>query len=628
MTKTMSIVNGWGDGLDPTDIQELADLAYRMKTEVVHAANEVGEVIDQQVVWHHVLDFMFRIGPIFKARGDSKLDTKERRDGMRRLADDVNNKMNPPPAGPIKIYDPRFVSTGFATIRNSLYYDNLKVFITGVVNPQWVASLQKAFDNDELNRTFQARTEEISNILKSVELVFNRLVVVPSTAHALELEFDDDWEYLNAIDKGAAVAPTPAADTTTAKANTTSEGTKPMSELVSNAAVADAIKSNKFTNLDSTVEGLLNNLLTTLGLPAAKEIGGALTELSEKASRAATAASVAVTVGEGMSYSPTTTGTIPSGKATSRKASELFGLTGAAAKPFDINVPYYEWDGPHPYVPAVDPSYQFQPQQLLAILVSLITNQRTWLYGDTGCGKTTVLEQVAARLNYPVVRVNFDSEITRMDLIGAKDIIVSGGHPITTFTEGVLPMAMQMPCIFLADELDFIRADVAYVFQRALEGNGLTLLEDGGRVVNPHPGFRIFATANTQGQGDETGRYQGAKPQSAAFLDRFTMWIGCDYMNDTQVKGMLAKKYPALPTKIVDTLAGYAREHWTAFKNGQVLTALSPRGLLSCAMTYTVYSTVVDDKKAITQAMTSTFIDRASREDAQTIKGLIARVAS
>lgn len=570
------------------------------------------------------IECLLRFGPwVGEAAGLG--NTKDRRDALRKVTDHaMSDKLSVDVDHPL--YGVRPI-TGAATVRNKLTQGNLAFVALGLMRADAVATWSGR-SGDEFNGIFDRHLSELRNDVSAV----TDKVLVPLAKDlgdcskltwnsTLTIGIDEDgaptffkWEPSTA---SASFATVSTKGTTMTDASAT---------IVSNPAVNAAIVSNKFGALDAAVAGLIDSSLKQLGLPAVREIGEAFQELSAKVSKGVDG--LVIKIGEAMEYKAEAGGTLPNGKCVAKKAADVFGLKGAAASPFNLDIPVYEWDAPHPYVPVVNPGYQFQPQQLLSILVAIVTNQRTWLYGDTGCGKTTAIEQVAARMNYPVIRVNFDSEITRMDLIGSKDIIVSGGHPVTTFTEGVLPRAMQMPCIFLADELDFIRADVAYVFQRALEGNGLTLPEDSGRIVMPHPGFRMFATANTQGQGDETGRYQGAKPQSAAFLDRFTMWIGCQYPTDNQVGEMLMAEHPKLPAKVKDSLVKYAREHWTAFANGQVLTALSPRGLLSCAMTYTVYASTIDDKKALAQAMTSTFVDRASREDAQTIKGLISRVVS
>jgi cobaltochelatase CobS subunit len=626
--------------LTADDVRAMLNDVYHLTDAMHHVNVKHGLPSPKHEITVRALEGVLRHG-VATAVAASQGGTKERRDALR-LQSSYALTSRPTLNGVPHF----FAGTELAdaskapSIRNMATQDQLHLLALGILNSAaaeaWYAAGSETFRN-----TFEkfgdlithVQTHTLPSIRDSVvkELRmrgFSDEQLMSGSTLSPVVATVDDAGRITDLDLSALLPPATAGAATTSTTTTTASTKEAaMSDaLVSIPSVNEAIKNNKFS-LDPTMAGMLDGSLRHLGLPSIEEIGAAFRELAAKGSAAAPSG-LSLSIGDAMEYKATAGGTIPSGKCVTKKAAAVFGLTGKAAGPFNMDVPVYEWDAPHPHVPAIDPGYQFQPVQLLSILVAIVTNQRAWLYGDTGCGKTTLIEQVAARLNYPVIRVNFDSEITRMDLIGAKDIIVSGGHPVTTFTEGVLPSAMQMPCIFLADELDFIRADVAYVFQRALEGNGLTLPEDAGRIVNPHPGFRIFATANTQGQGDETGRYQGAKPQSAAFLDRFTMWIQCGYMNDKQVEQMLAEKNPSLPTNIRTSLTKYAREHWTAFMNGQVLTALSPRGLLSCAMTYTVLSSTIDSKAAFAQAMERTFVDRASPADAQTIKGLITRVVS
>ena len=139
-------------------------------------------------------------------------------------------------------------------------------------------------------------------------------------------------------------------------------------------------------------------------------------------------------------------------------------------------------------------------------------------------------------------RINFDSEISRFDLIGRDILISEDGKTVSKFVDGLLPQFMSTPTIACFDEIDFVRPDVAYVMQSALEGNGLVITEDGGRIVRPHSHFRMFATGNTQGQGDEKGMYQGARPQSLALLDRFTVWAKIDYLDAKQRRNLVIKK--------------------------------------------------------------------------------------
>lgn len=312
-------------------------------------------------------------------------------------------------------------------------------------------------------------------------------------------------------------------------------------------------------------------------------------------------------------------GTIPDGELVYKKASELFP---SVQLPVDLELPCFEWDGVHPDVPEVDPHYIFRPRELGRALYALVTNKRGYFHGHTGSGKTTLLEQVAAHLSFPFVRINFDSEITRMDLIG-RDVLSTddNGNTVSHFEEGMLPRAMSGPCICCFDELDFVRPDVAYVMQAATEGNGLRITEDGDRMVQPHPMFRMFATGNTVGQGDEEGMYQGARPQSMAFLDRFTVWCRVDYLDKTQREELVKRHYPTLSEEEMRILSQYTEEHLEAFTGGKVHQPITPRGMLSIAQSIAILGDVKD-------ALSMTVLDRSSNEDRAVLHGLVDRVTS
>jgi len=269
----------------------------------------------------------------------------------------------------------------------------------------------------------------------------------------------------------------------------------------------------------------------------------------------------------------------------------------------------------------------FRPFELLRVLYAVMTNQRCYLHGHTGTGKTTLIEQVAARLNWPFMRVNFDSEITRMDLIGRDVLANEGGVTTSKFVDGILPQMMSGPYIGCLDEIDFVRPDIAYVLQRAAEGNGLMLTEDGGRMVKPHKLFRMFATGNTVGQGDEYGMYQGARPQSMAFLDRFTVWVKVDYLKPADRKKLIKSRLPKLSTLHAEKLNNYITEHLTAFTQSKVMQPISPRGFLSLGQAMTAYmSFIPDEKKAVEEAIATTILDRASVNDRAVLKAISQRV--
>lgn len=310
-------------------------------------------------------------------------------------------------------------------------------------------------------------------------------------------------------------------------------------------------------------------------------------------------------------------GEIPEGKMVTKKASELFPDVKLIT---DFEVPAWEWDGPHPDVPKVDENYIFRPHLLNRCLYALITNQRAYFQGHTGSGKTTLIEQVAAHLNWPFARINFDSEITRMDLIGRDTLSTDeSGKVVSKFVDGILPKVMNSAYMVCFDEIDFVRPDVAYVMQAALEGNGLRITEDGDRVVKPHPMFRMFATGNTVGQGDEHGMYQGARPQSIALLDRFTIWGEVEYLTSDQRLSLIKRHFPSMSDKDAKILNNYTTEHLEAFTGAKVIQPISPRGILAIGRAFTI----IGDMR---EALSMTVLDRANNDDRATLKGLIDRV--
>lgn len=309
---------------------------------------------------------------------------------------------------------------------------------------------------------------------------------------------------------------------------------------------------------------------------------------------------------------------IPTGRTVRKLFTSVFP---GISVPKDFEITCWEWDGPHPMVPRADPDYIFRDELLLRVVYAIETNQRGYLQGHTGTGKTTLIEQVASRMGYPTMRINFDSEITRMDLIG-RDTLKDGE---SKFIDGMLPSMMSQPCIGIFDEIDFCRPDVAYVMQSALENNSLRITEDGGREVKPHPMFRMFGTGNTVGQGDELGMYQGARPQSLAFLDRFTVWIKVDYLSETERAELIKRHYPALGDKEQKTLGKYVTEHIAAFTEGKVLQPISPRGMLATAKTVLFYQSI-GMKEPVKLALAQTVLDRANNGDHITLKGIVDRV--
>jgi cobaltochelatase CobS len=251
----------------------------------------------------------------------------------------------------------------------------------------------------------------------------------------------------------------------------------------------------------------------------------------------------------------------------------------------DMDVPAFSQAEDH--VPEVDPTYQFDHDTTLAILVGFAHNRRVMVQGYHGTGKSTHIEQVAARLNWPCVRVNLDSHISRIDLIGKDAIVLQEGLQVTEFREGILPWALQHPCALVFDEYDAGRPDVMFVIQRVLEVEGKLTLLDQNRVIRPHPYFRLFATANTVGLGDTTGLYHGAQQINQAQMDRWNIVATLNYLpHDDEVRIVLAKE-PDYDTddgrKEISAMVELADMTREGFMNGDISTVMSPRTVITWA---------------------------------------------
>lgn len=248
----------------------------------------------------------------------------------------------------------------------------------------------------------------------------------------------------------------------------------------------------------------------------------------------------------------------------------------------NIPIPTIEWADQAPHsVPPVNPFYQY-PDILNSVLIAFAMGYRSWLYGHTGTGKTAAVREICARCALPLVRINFDSEMTRADLVGKTELLNDGGTTVSRFIEGVLPRALPHVGVVLLDELDFIRPDLAYVMQAVLEGDELVLTGDNGRRVPVHPQCWIVAAANTCGQGDDVGLYRGAREQSAAFLNRFQTFIKFDYMAWSEEAALLQRE-SGLDMHHCEKLCLYAKEHREAFGRREIMTPISYRQLVAAA---------------------------------------------
>ncbi|MFG1425064.1 cobaltochelatase subunit CobS [Roseixanthobacter glucoisosaccharinicivorans] len=251
----------------------------------------------------------------------------------------------------------------------------------------------------------------------------------------------------------------------------------------------------------------------------------------------------------------------------------------------DMEVPAFSEAESH--VPDLDPDYLFDRPTTLAILAGFAHNRRVMVTGYHGTGKSTHIEQVAARLNWPCIRINLDSHISRIDLIGKDAIVVKDGLQVTEFRDGILPWALQNNIALVFDEYDAGRPDVMFVIQRVLEVSGRLTLLDQNRVIRPHPSFRLFATANTVGLGDTTGLYHGTQQINQGQMDRWSIVTTLNYLaHDKEVEIVLAKaKHYQTPEgrDTVNRMVRLADLTRSAFINGDLSTVMSPRTVITWA---------------------------------------------
>jgi cobaltochelatase CobS len=240
------------------------------------------------------------------------------------------------------------------------------------------------------------------------------------------------------------------------------------------------------------------------------------------------------------------------------------------------------------YVPEVDEAYRFDPQTTLAILAGFAHNRRVMVQGYHGTGKSTHVEQVAARLNWPMIRVNLDSHVSRIDLVGKDAIVLKEGKQVTEFREGILPWGLQRPVAICFDEYDAGRPDVMFVIQRVLEASGRLTLLDQNRVIAPNKYFRLFATTNTVGLGDTTGLYHGTQQINQGQMDRWSIVTTLNYLeHDAEAAIVLAKAGKDYDTaegkKTVMSMVRVADMTRNAFMNGDISTVMSPRTVITWA---------------------------------------------
>ncbi len=266
---------------------------------------------------------------------------------------------------------------------------------------------------------------------------------------------------------------------------------------------------------------------------------------------------------------------------------EVFGIDS------DFKVPAFSVADEH--VPQLDEAYRFDPDVTLAILAGFTQNRRVLVQGYHGTGKSTHIEQIAARLNWPTVRVNLDGHITRLDLVGRDAIVLRDGQQVTEFKEGILPWSLQRPMALVFDEFDAGRPDVMFVIQRILEQDGKFTLLDQNKVLTPHKWFRLFATANTIGLGNLTGLYHGTQLLNQAQIDRWNIVARLDYLSAEAEADIVLSRVPALKAnekdmQIVAAMVKVAQMTRNGFAAGDVSTLMSPRTTISWAENYQIFS--------------------------------------
>jgi len=257
----------------------------------------------------------------------------------------------------------------------------------------------------------------------------------------------------------------------------------------------------------------------------------------------------------------------------------------------DLQVPAYATRTDR--VPDIDDSYLFDPATTLAILSGFANDWRVLVTGFHGTGKSTHIEQVAARLNWPCLRINLDSHVSRIDLIGKDAIVLRDGKQVTEFQDGILPWAYQRNVALVFDEYDAGRPDVMFVIQRVLESTGQLTLLDQSRVIRPHPAFRFFATANTVGLGDTTGLYHGTQQINQAQMDRWSVTTILNYLPEPREVAVVLAKAPHLQNpegeQLVAQMVQLAGLTRTAFRNGDLATVMSPRTVITWTQNLTFF---------------------------------------
>jgi len=270
-------------------------------------------------------------------------------------------------------------------------------------------------------------------------------------------------------------------------------------------------------------------------------------------------------------------------------------------------------------VPEIDSTYKFDHDTTLAILAGYTYNRRVMIQGYHGTGKSTHIEQVGAKLNWPTVRVNLDSHISRIDLIGKDAIKLVDGKQVTEFQEGILPWALRNPVAIVFDEYDAGRADVMFVIQRVLEVDGKLTLLDQNKVISPHPSFRLFATANTVGLGDTTGLYHGTQQINQGQMDRWSIVSTLNYLPHKDETAIVTAKNPGTDPDVISKMVTVAELTRNAFMNGDISTVMSPRTVIAWAQNTNIF-------KDVGFAFRLTFLNKCDELERETVAEFYQRL--
>lgn len=301
---------------------------------------------------------------------------------------------------------------------------------------------------------------------------------------------------------------------------------------------------------------------------------------------------------------------------------------GAIPQVLQFEVPKLEFDAPHPAVPEIDPTFRFNTKVLIEALHAIAQNEIIWLYGDSGCGKSEFWRQVAAHLGMPFTRMNMDGHLTRSDLTGMNRIIPCGnGQTELRFIEGILPRAMAQPGLLLIDEIDLGDPEIMPILQPVLEGNSLVLTEDSGRVVKPHPMFRIAITGNTIGLGSDNQMYLNAFEQSAATRDRISSFVHMPYLPQDMEEQVVLERFPDADPDIVTKLVSLANKVRDAYQLGKVHNLFSTRAIQFCVTRHARFAPLYPNPEdAAAAALETVIVNRLDNASSQTVKELIDQI--